>query len=76
GVMIGFISSLCFSLIIGIMGMMKAKKRPSYHRSTDACPGNNSFIISNYSDPGYSDHTTYENWTMPSQISAQEHVEE
>ncbi|GFR33991.1 putative sodium-dependent multivitamin transporter [Trichonephila clavata] len=75
GVMIGYISSICFSLTVGTMGMMKVQKPPSYHLSTDACPGNNFSLILNNSTPGYLDQITYENWNISSQNSTQNHEE-
>ncbi|GFY76822.1 sodium-dependent multivitamin transporter, partial [Trichonephila inaurata madagascariensis] len=74
--MIGYISSICFSLTIGTMGMAKVQKPLSSHLSTDACPGNNFSLISNYSTPGYLDQTTYENWNISSQTFTQKHEEE
>ncbi|GFQ66607.1 hypothetical protein TNCT_161821, partial [Trichonephila clavata] len=73
--MIGYISSICFSLTIGIMGMAKVQKTPSYHLSTHACPGNNYSIIFNYSTPGYLDQITYESWNISSQTFSQKHEE-
>ncbi|GFY47356.1 putative sodium-dependent multivitamin transporter [Trichonephila inaurata madagascariensis] len=76
GVMIGYISSICFSLTIGTMGMAKVQKPPSYHLSTDACPGNNYSLFLNYSTPGYLDQVTYENWNISSQTFTQKYEEE
>ncbi|GFX17044.1 hypothetical protein TNCV_4265701 [Trichonephila clavipes] len=67
----GYISSICFSLTIGTMGMAKVQKAPSYHLSTDACPGNNFSLILNYSNSGYLDQITYENWNISSHTFTQ-----
>ncbi|GFY54518.1 sodium-dependent multivitamin transporter [Trichonephila inaurata madagascariensis] len=56
--------------------MTKVRKTPSYHLSTEACPGNNFSIILNNSTPGYLDQITYEIWNISSQTSFQKYDEE
>ncbi|GFU03871.1 uncharacterized protein TNCV_1718391 [Trichonephila clavipes] len=58
------------------MGMTKARKTPSYHLYTEACPGNNFSIILNDSTPVYLDRITYEIWNISSQTSFQKYDEE
>ncbi|GFQ99844.1 sodium-dependent multivitamin transporter [Trichonephila clavata] len=73
--MIGYISSICFSLTIGIMGVLKVQKPLSYHLSTDACPGSNFSLILNYSTSAYLDQVTYKSWNISSHTFTQKHEE-
>ncbi|XP_054722729.1 putative sodium-dependent multivitamin transporter [Uloborus diversus] len=53
GSTVGFLFALAFCFWIGFGGMHKGKRLPSYHRSTDACPVNNSLLQTSHPQSHY-----------------------
>ncbi|GFS54763.1 putative sodium-dependent multivitamin transporter, partial [Nephila pilipes] len=72
GAITGFVVSFCLSSTIGIIGMIAGHKTPSYYRSTEGCPSNDSFPVSVHSIPEYINQTIIGNWTSPQHLVAQQ----